>query len=724
MSGRIDHAEEAFSRAAVLAYEKFSLHADELLDPRKWLIRLTYNVCMDLHRELRRERDKSVPDSEIVDAAPPDRTADSADPERLFLIGELESHVHNSVLALPRRLREVMILLLFEDCSYPEISEWLRISLPAVRKRVQQARSILKTDIESYLEGSRGAPEPRLSLVSDSPRSGEAPIRGGTLETPCAAAVVQIEREDGVLRDITLLLRHPPSRGRERALESLEKYVRKHPKGWKKRLSLARLLTQLGRFGEASRHYREVLQRQPQELEPRLELAAALDAIEGSEAAGAACRQGLNDVQGRAFRAHLEGWAHLYERDWNRALRSFAEAVRLRPNDASHWIALSQCESSMGRFDQARESLDSALKAEPNNALSLTLSHDALIRTGRPRRAREQLERAFELDDCNALTLIRAIDVRTRARLVQGPESQKTRRFLRRLKRLAGECADTHFAVARYRLARGEWKRAERVMRDYADSHASNPRGWLRLSQVLSMIGKTRLAREASTRAHDIDPHDREIRLAKWSADAADLSADEAWSRVRDEGQDPAVAAAAARAFAARDPEAAVEFARHSCDLEPESRAGVILLGELLRKNGRCVEAIPLLESCWAGMPSHDSDLQASTTAHHIGECWRLAGNPKLSRIWNRTALERAERLLAEAPAEGQAIRALALEALDRPSEALEACRAALQSWIEFPQRAQVEAGFWRLSSLIRRTAASSRLTLSPCGGRQQKRCG
>ncbi len=50
MNGNVENAEDAFSQVTLKAWEQLFIHADKITHLKAWLIRFTYNFCMDIHR--------------------------------------------------------------------------------------------------------------------------------------------------------------------------------------------------------------------------------------------------------------------------------------------------------------------------------------------------------------------------------------------------------------------------------------------------------------------------------------------------------------------------------------------------------------------------------------------------------------------------------------------------------------------------------------------------
>jgi RNA polymerase sigma-70 factor (ECF subfamily) len=153
MKGNREEAEEALSIAMLRAWSRHPDHAARTINMRGWLSRLTYNVCMDIHRErsaLARRFDR-------LDALPPESPSSidvrAESPERVLIRHETYRFVSHAIDDLPTPLRQPFILRFVEEMSYPDIAEQLALTNANVRKRVQQARAILREQCVRYLGG-------------------------------------------------------------------------------------------------------------------------------------------------------------------------------------------------------------------------------------------------------------------------------------------------------------------------------------------------------------------------------------------------------------------------------------------------------------------------------------------------------------------------------------------------------------------------------------------
>lgn len=157
MGGVREDAEDALSRAMLRALEKLPNNACKIENFRAWLSRLTLNLCVDMHRERRRQ----VRRLESFENALPgsnDRVlaADADSPEEGLINREMFAYVCRAVDDLPQRLREPFVLRFFQEMDYREIAECLILSTDNVRKRIQQARDILREQLNRFLQGSVG----------------------------------------------------------------------------------------------------------------------------------------------------------------------------------------------------------------------------------------------------------------------------------------------------------------------------------------------------------------------------------------------------------------------------------------------------------------------------------------------------------------------------------------------------------------------------------------
>jgi len=152
VDGNHAHAEEALSRAAIKAWNKVKEEKYIVTNFKAWLTKLTRNLCMDIHRENNR-RIKRVESIEAISEAQGYQLASiEGSPIHAATQDELDFLVKNAIEKLPPRLGEVFIPYYYQDQSYREIAEEIGISYANVRKRISQARMILKQELRGYVK--------------------------------------------------------------------------------------------------------------------------------------------------------------------------------------------------------------------------------------------------------------------------------------------------------------------------------------------------------------------------------------------------------------------------------------------------------------------------------------------------------------------------------------------------------------------------------------------
>jgi RNA polymerase sigma factor (sigma-70 family) len=153
MGGNSDDAEESLSQSMLKAWNKWPDYADKISNPKAWLTRLIYNLCMDIHRERKRDAQKIENIDDIKFANHAAVTSNLESPESNIFRCEMRTHLHQVIEALPPRLRDPFILRYCQEKTYKDIAKQLTISEDNVYKRVQQARTILQNHLNKYLAG-------------------------------------------------------------------------------------------------------------------------------------------------------------------------------------------------------------------------------------------------------------------------------------------------------------------------------------------------------------------------------------------------------------------------------------------------------------------------------------------------------------------------------------------------------------------------------------------
>ncbi|MEW6730795.1 MAG: RNA polymerase sigma factor [Acidobacteriota bacterium] len=146
MAGNHADAEDALSKAMLKALNKLRQQDVKINNIKSWLTRLIFNLCVDIHRERKRLKDyiEELPEKNevFIDL--------KESPEQDLLISERYLRLHLAIESLPGRLRAPFLLRVFNEMSYQEIAIQLNISNENARKRVQQARLLLRKAMAKY----------------------------------------------------------------------------------------------------------------------------------------------------------------------------------------------------------------------------------------------------------------------------------------------------------------------------------------------------------------------------------------------------------------------------------------------------------------------------------------------------------------------------------------------------------------------------------------------
>lgn len=122
-------AEDAAQTVMLKLWQADTEFADEE-HLRRWLARVTLNVCKDMARSPWRRRTVSLEDL----------------PEPAFSDEERRS-VYREVMALPGKYRVPLYLYYYEGYNVAEIGELLRLNASTVQTRLARARTKLKTTL-------------------------------------------------------------------------------------------------------------------------------------------------------------------------------------------------------------------------------------------------------------------------------------------------------------------------------------------------------------------------------------------------------------------------------------------------------------------------------------------------------------------------------------------------------------------------------------------------
>jgi RNA polymerase sigma-70 factor (ECF subfamily) len=141
-------AEDAVTTTLLRALPRLPSGSVGLSNERAWLIRILYNVCMDMHRYRRRFAEPAPSGSPQPFEEPPDEgpSEAAASPEEDVLAREQLLELQAHINALEDELR-IPLLMRFEGMDYPDISAELNLTNSNARKRIQRAKDKLRASM-------------------------------------------------------------------------------------------------------------------------------------------------------------------------------------------------------------------------------------------------------------------------------------------------------------------------------------------------------------------------------------------------------------------------------------------------------------------------------------------------------------------------------------------------------------------------------------------------
>jgi RNA polymerase sigma factor (sigma-70 family) len=152
MGGNRADAEDALSSASLKAWQGLAAGAHEIANVKAWLLRLLYNLCMDMRRSHDRRSAMQRVDTGAAAGAEDALVPVQESAEAAALRREMELCIHHAIENLPPRLRAVSRLNLLYGMPSGDIAVQLNLGPDNIRKRLQQARAILQKQLIAYLD--------------------------------------------------------------------------------------------------------------------------------------------------------------------------------------------------------------------------------------------------------------------------------------------------------------------------------------------------------------------------------------------------------------------------------------------------------------------------------------------------------------------------------------------------------------------------------------------
>ncbi len=134
---------------------------------KTWLYSVTVNACLNEIRRLRAEKNRRVNSFTAVfgdpsgeDGPPAFEDEASPAPDAELTGGEVATAVRAAVDRLPEQQRLALVLTRFHGCSYEEVAEAMKTTVPAVKSLLTRARENLRKLLRRFVETQQpAAPE-------------------------------------------------------------------------------------------------------------------------------------------------------------------------------------------------------------------------------------------------------------------------------------------------------------------------------------------------------------------------------------------------------------------------------------------------------------------------------------------------------------------------------------------------------------------------------------
>lgn len=154
MGGNRADAEDALSEASLRAYHAWLTKPPEFINFKGWLVRMVQNHCRNIQRG-RARWTRVVQYVEDISVMSDEQTAEdrTTSPENVALCGEIGWYTRRVIDDLPPRLQAPAEFYFLQEMTCPDIATRLNLSPANVRKRIQQARTLLRIRISAYLDG-------------------------------------------------------------------------------------------------------------------------------------------------------------------------------------------------------------------------------------------------------------------------------------------------------------------------------------------------------------------------------------------------------------------------------------------------------------------------------------------------------------------------------------------------------------------------------------------
>lgn len=118
-----------------------------ILKLSQWINAITANTCKDFLKSKQHKTEKLKIDDETI----MESVCDVKTPEKIVNSKQRQKLILKAVDELPKKMKEVIILFEFEEKTYEEISQKLKVPVGTVKSRLFCARTVLKEELKEII---------------------------------------------------------------------------------------------------------------------------------------------------------------------------------------------------------------------------------------------------------------------------------------------------------------------------------------------------------------------------------------------------------------------------------------------------------------------------------------------------------------------------------------------------------------------------------------------
>ena len=484
-----DLATEAFIRA---------LHNLDCYDDRSelgigfdaWICEIAKRVCLN---SLTKQRRRAV---WLAPLPPVESERRGGDVEQLANSRMLLRFAAQEINALPAIYRAAFKLRL-EELSHQEIARAIGVSADTAAKRVQRARNLLRPKLAGWLDESGS------SLAAGHITAPVQRIEAALTEIVGDHRIAAIALPSG--GEVQLCLRVDRRRAeQETEIESRRAELAIRPRAWRRRLELADICYQSGRWDEAREELRTTLRVNPSCFAASLRLTEMLLQEQKQSEAATICESALRMHPPIEIQASLKANRSAALGNDEDADSEFVEAIRLSPKNKANYRGLNDALGRLSRYENQLENLAALREVDPNDLYGYVQVYTPCARLHRFDIAQALLEKAVALDPNDPMAVKHLFQVRMNLGLCDS----ESLAIAEQLVRLAPDLADSWSELATIYHELDQQEKSIAVLERFACDHPNNAQALAMLAWRYIQGSREEEGAASTVKAYDLAPND------------------------------------------------------------------------------------------------------------------------------------------------------------------------------------------------------------------------